>query len=196
MDPQSVCVFCGSARGRRPLYEEAARRVGDALARSGLGMVYGGGRVGLMGVVADAVLAAGGHVVGVIPQPLALKEVAHEGVSELIVVPGMHERKALMAARAGAFLTLPGGIGTFEEFFEILTWAALGLHGKPVALLNVDGYFDPLLQLLRHAVEEGFLRPAHLALLLVSDDPEALVAQLPTFQPPPPGPLWIDEKQT
>ncbi len=196
MQHPSVCVFCGSARGRRPIYEKAARRVGTALGKAGLPMVYGGGRVGLMGVVADAVLAAGGQVVGVIPEPLAIKEVAHEGVTELIVVPGMHERKALMASRAGAFLTLPGGIGTFEEFFEILTWAALGLHRKPVALLNVEGYFDPLLKLLDHAVNEGFLRPTHVALLLVSDDPEGLVAALPGFRPPPPGPLWIDESQT
>lgn len=196
MQQSSVCVFCGSARGRRPIYEKTAQRVGRALGKAGLSMVYGGGRVGLMGVVADAVLAAGGRVVGVIPEPLAIKEVAHHGVSELIVVPGMHERKALMASRAGAFLTLPGGIGTFEEFFEILTWAALGLHQKPIALLNVDGYFDPLLKLLDHAVSEGFLRPSHVSLLLVSDDPEGLVATLPGFQPPPPGPLWIDESQT
>lgn len=194
MQQPSVCVFCGSARGRGPLYENAARRVGQAMGKAGLSMVYGGGRVGLMGVVADAVLDAGGRVVGVIPESLAIKEVAHEGVSELIVVPGMHERKALMASRAGAFLTLPGGIGTFEEFFEILTWAALGLHHKPLALLNVDGYFDPLLRLLDHAVSEGFLRPSHVALLLVSDDPEGLVAALPGYRPPPPGPLWIDEK--
>jgi uncharacterized protein (TIGR00730 family) len=191
-----VCVFCGSSRGARPLYSEAARAVGAAIAANGLGLVYGGGRVGLMGEVADAVLAAGGPVIGVIPEPLALKEVAHTGVTELVVVPGMHERKALMASRSTAFLALPGGIGTFEEFFEILTWAALGLHNKPIGLLNIDGYYDPLLGLLAHAVAERFVRPEHVALLLTSADPAALVAELPRFQPPPPGPLWIDLDQT
>lgn len=195
-DRPHVCVFCGSSRGARPIYAEAARRVGRALARAGLGLVYGGGRIGLMGEVADAVLAAGGRVVGVIPEALALKEVAHEGVSELIVVPGMHERKALMAARSDAFLTLPGGIGTFEEFFEILTWAALGLHNKPIGLLNVGGYFDPLLGLLGHAVSEAFVRPAHVGLLLASGDADDLVARILRFESPPPGPLWIDPDET
>jgi uncharacterized protein (TIGR00730 family) len=191
-----VCVFCGSSRGARPLYAEAARRVGQALAASGLGLVYGGGRVGLMGEVADAALGAGGRVVGIIPEPLALKEIAHGGVSELVVVPGMHERKAQMAARSIAFLTLPGGIGTYEEFFEILTWATLGLHRKPIGILNVDGYFDPLAALLDHAVTERFLRPEHLALLRIGTEPERLVAELLRFEPPPPGPLWIDLEQT
>ena len=134
-----VCVFCGSQVGARPSYAEAARRVGAALAGGGFGLVYGGGRVGLMGTVADACLAAGGRAVGVIPEPLALKEIAHDGLTELVVVPGMHERKALMASRSAGFLALPGGVGTFEEFFEILTWAVLGLHNKPIGLLNVDG---------------------------------------------------------
>jgi uncharacterized protein (TIGR00730 family) len=195
-DRPHICVFCGSSRGNRPIYTQTARRVGAAIGANGLGMVYGGGRVGLMGEVADAVMAAGGPVVGVIPEPLALKEVAHTGVTELIVVPGMHERKALMAARSAAFLALPGGIGTFEEFFEILTWAALGLHNKPIGLLNIDGYYDPLLHLLAHAVAERFVRPEHVALLLTSDNPESLVAELPRYQPPPPGPLWIDLDQT
>jgi uncharacterized protein (TIGR00730 family) len=195
-DRPHVCVFCGSARGARAEYVAAARRVGAALARSGLGLVYGGGRVGLMGVVADAALAEGGRVVGVIPEPLAREEIAHDGLTELHVVPGMHERKALMARRSAGFLMLPGGIGTFEEFFEILTWAALGLHRKPIGVLNVGGYFAPLLRLLDHAVAEGFVRPAHLALLLVSADPEALVAGLRTHEPPPPGPVWIDPDET
>jgi uncharacterized protein (TIGR00730 family) len=179
-----LCVYCGSSVGARPSYAEAARRVGDALGRRGLGLVYGGGRVGLMGIVADAVLAAGGTVVGVIPVPLALEEIAHETLTELHVVPGMHERKALMAERASGFLTLPGGVGTYEEFFEILTWAALGLHAKPMGLLNVDGYFDPLLRLLDHAVAEGFVRAEHLELLQVSSDPEALAAALLMRTPP------------
>jgi uncharacterized protein (TIGR00730 family) len=182
-----VCVFCGSSRGARPMYAEAARKVGGALARGGLGLVYGGGRVGLMGIVADAVLAVGGRVVGVIPDPLATKEVAHDGLTELFVVPGMHERKALMAHRADAFLTLPGGIGTFEEFFETLSWAALGLHHKPMGVLNVAGYFDPLLALLDHAVAERFLKREFLDLLVVSSDPAAIIEELanrtPIFRP-------------
>ena len=173
-----VCVFCGSSTGSRPDYAEAARRVGTALAKEGIGLVYGGGRVGLMGVVADAALAIGGRVVGVIPGPLATAEVAHGGLSELHVVTGMHERKAMMADAADAFLTLPGGIGTFEELFEVVTWAALGIHAKPIGLLNVSGYFDPLLAMLRHAVAEGFVRPEHLDRLVVSDDPEGLVFEL------------------
>ena len=173
-----LCVYCGSSVGLRPVYAEAARRVGDALGRRGFGLVYGGGRAGLMGIVADAVLNAGGKVVGVIPESLARDEVAHDGLTELHVVPGMHARKALMAERAAGFLTLPGGVGTYEEFFETLTWAALGLHAKPIGVLNVDGYFDPLFHLLDHAVSEGFTRPAHLDRLLISSDPEALAAEL------------------
>src|SRR4051812_36448175 len=173
-----VCVFCGSSRGSRPAYNEAARRTGSALARHGLGLVYGGGRVGLMGVVADAALAEGGRVVGVIPDPLATKEVAHGGLTELHVVGGMHERKALMARLSAGFLTLPGGIGTYEEFFEILTWFALGLHPKPIGILNVETYFNPLLSLLDHGVAERFIRPRDVAVLDVSDQPESLVEDL------------------
>jgi hypothetical protein len=193
---QSVCVFCGSQAGTRVVYREAAERVGRALARQGIELIYGGGRVGLMGIMADAALDGGGRVVGIIPEPLAIKEVAHSGVSELIVVPGMHERKALMAERASAFLALPGGVGTLEEFFEILTWAVLGLHNKPIGLLNVQGYFDPLLELLRHAVAERFVRPEHLDMILVADNPEEMVRHLPAHVPPPPGPKWIDLAQT
>jgi uncharacterized protein (TIGR00730 family) len=195
-DRPHICVFCGSARGVRAEYAAAARTVGAALARDGLGLVYGGGRVGLMGIVADAALAAGGRVVGVIPDSLARKEIAHDGLTELHVVPGMHERKALMARRAAGFLMLPGGIGTLEEFFEILTWAALGLHDKPIGLLNVGGYFDLLLRLLEHGVAEGFIRDRHLDLLLVSDDPEVLVTGLRTHRPPPPGPVWMGPDET
>ena len=145
-----------------------------------------------MGVVADAVLAAGGRVVGVIPGHLAGHELAHGGLTELHVVDGMHERKALMARLASGFLTLPGGVGTYEEFFEVLTWAALGLHAKPIGLLNVAGYFDPLLRLLDHAVAERFVRPRHLGLIHVSDDPEAIAADLLLRTPPDPGPLLPD----
>ena len=184
-------------RGRSPAYVEAAQRLGRAIARLGLGLVYGGGRVGLMGVLADAALEAGGPVVGVIPEPLCIKEIAHTSLTELILVPGMHERKALMAERCSAFLAMSGGVGTFEEFFEVLTWAVLGLHAKPIGLLNVEHYFDPLLSLLNHAVAEGFVRPAHLELILVSDDPEVMPARLISHKPPTSlGPMWIDMSQT
>jgi uncharacterized protein (TIGR00730 family) len=191
-----ICVFCGSSRGARPAYVEAARGVGSALARAGLGLVYGGGRVGLMGTVADAALAEGGRVIGVIPEPLATSEIAHDGLTELHVVRGMHERKALMAEKSAGFLTLPGGVGTFEEFFEILSWAALGLHHKPIGILNVEGYFDPLLALFNHATAERFLRPEHLDLLVVSDQPEVLATDLLTHQTGPTGPKWIEQDET
>lgn len=194
-DRRHVCVFCGSSPGSRPEYADAARRVGATLAHHGLGLVYGGGRVGLMGIVADAALAAGGHVVGVIPEPLCTKELAHTSLTELHVVPGMHERKALMARKSDGFLMLPGGVGTFEEFFEVLTWSMLGLHRKPIGVLNVDGYFDPLLALLNHTIAERFVRPAHLDLIVVSDQPESLAADLLGQSPPAPGPKWIDLDQ-
>jgi hypothetical protein len=189
---RAVCVYCGSSLGARPEYADAARRVGTALGRREIGLVYGGGRTGLMGVIADAVLAAGGQVVGVIPGHLAGPELAHGGLTELHVVDGMHERKALMARLASGFLTLPGGVGTYEEFFEALTWAALGLHARPIGVLNVSGYFDPLLRLLDHAVAERFVRPTHLGLIHVSDDPDAIAADLLLRTPPEPGPLMPD----
>ena len=195
-DRPHICVFCGSSTGARPAYADAARRVGRAIAEHGLGLVYGGGSVGLMGIVADACLSAGGRVVGVLPEPLSIKELAHEGLTEMHVVPGMHERKALMAAKASAFLTLPGGVGTYEEFFEIFTWAVLGLHAKPLGILNVEGYFDPLLELLKHGAEERFIRRAHLDMLCVGEQPESLVAALPEYRPPHSGPIWIDLNQT
>ena len=181
---KNICIYCGSSMGTAPEYAAAARRLGRALADRGLGLVYGGGRVGLMGVVADEVLVAGGQVIGVIPEALATEEVAHNGLTELHVVADMHERKALMARRADAFLTMPGGIGTFEEFFETLSWAALKLHQKPLGILNVAGYFDPLLALLDHAVSEGFLRSKHLGLLIASEDPETLVGAMMERFPP------------
>lgn len=179
-----VCVFCGSSFGNSPAFRENAERVGRAIARKGFGLVYGGGRVGLMGVVADAALAEGGEVIGVIPEVLSSHEVAHHGLTELHVVAGMHERKAMMTARSDAFLTLPGGVGTYEEFFEILSWAALGIHAKPIGLLNVEGYFDPLLALLEFGADSGFIRRRHLAPLRVSDDPDALVADILSHSPP------------
>ncbi|GEM_PF-22936 len=195
-DTKLLCVFCGSQSGGRKIYSNAANAVGDEIARQGMGLVFGGGKIGLMGTVADAVLAGGGPVVGVIPDVLMTKELAHENVTKLEVVSSMHERKARMAELASGFLTLPGGIGTFEEFFEIVTWAVLGIHQKPIGLLNVDGYFDPILRLLGHAVEEKFLRPQHLDLILVGEDPAALVSQLASHRPPSVGPLWLDLNQS
>src|SRR4051794_4243864 len=192
MDPRpNICVFCGSAAGTSPAYAEAARHVGEELARRGVGLVYGGGRVGLMGILADAALGAGGNVIGVIPKALATREIAHDGLTELHVVSGMHERKALMATKSSAFLTLPGGIGTFEEFFEILSWEALGIHRKPIGILNTEGYFDPLIALLDHGIARGFIRPNYLRALLVSDRAEALIGDLLAFVPPPAGSRWI-----
>jgi uncharacterized protein (TIGR00730 family) len=179
----NICIYCGSAIGRKAAYTELAREVGKVLARRGIGVVYGGGRVGLMGVVADAVLDGGGQVIGVIPEPLATKEIAHDGLTELHIVADMHERKAMMARRSIAFLTLPGGIGTFEEFFETLTWAALGLHEKPLGILNVAGYFDPLLAMLDHGITEKFVRPHHLKRLIISTEPEAIVHELMASAP-------------
>jgi uncharacterized protein (TIGR00730 family) len=190
-DRPSICVFCGSSSGVSSAYAESARLVGETLARRGLGLVYGGGRVGLMGIVADAVLGAGGRAIGVIPEALATKEVAHDGLTELHVVSGMHERKALMATKSAAFLTLPGGIGTFEEFFEILSWGALGIHQKPIGILNVDGFFDPLIALLDHGIAQRFIRPDFLQPLLISDQPESLIGDLLGYVPPAVGPRWI-----
>jgi len=190
-----ICVFCGSSFGNSPAFREQAARVGATLARRKIGLVYGGGRVGLMGVVADAALAAGGEVVGVIPEVLSTAEVAHSGLTELHVVADMHQRKALMAEKSDAFLTLPGGIGTYEEFFEILSWAGLGIHRKPIGLLNVEGYFDPLLALLEFGADAGFVRRRFLDPLVVSTDPENLVGDLLGFSPPdaPPPTLSLDD---
>jgi uncharacterized protein (TIGR00730 family) len=173
-----VCVFCGASSGRTPAYADAARAFGAAVASRGLGLVYGGGRVGLMGAVADGALAAGGEVVGVIPQSLVEREHAHDGLSELHVVGSLHERKALMAELADAFVALPGGFGTLDELMEQLTWSQLGLHAKPVGLLDVEGYWRPLIELARHATSEGFVRETDLASIAVGDDPLALLDRL------------------
>ena len=180
----NFCIYCGSSVGIDPEYAAVANALGWALAHHRVGLVYGGGRVGLMGIVANAVLERGGTAIGVIPEALAKREIAHDGLTELHVVANMHDRKALMARRSNAFITLPGGIGTFEEFFETLTWAALGLHQKPMGVLNVAGYFDPLLALLDHAVAERFVRPEHLELIHVTTDPEAIVSDLMVRIPP------------
>jgi len=178
-----ICVFCGSSAGSRPEYLEAAAQVGAQLARKGVGLVYGGSNVGLMNAVAEAVLAGGGEVIGVIPEALVAKEVAHTGLADLRVVGSMHERKALMADLSDAFLALPGGFGTMEEFIEAVTWSQLGLHRKACGLLNVCGFYDSLLALLDHAVEERFLRPENRALVLAGAEAEPLIEKLLTTQP-------------
>jgi len=191
----SVCVFCGSSAGANPAYRGAAERLGVALATGGRRLVYGGGDVGLMGVLADAVLVAGGEVVGVIPQHLVNREVAHRRLSDLRIVTSMHERKGLMSDLSDGFVVLPGGIGTLEEFFEIWTWGQLGLHRKPYGLLNVAGYFDPLLRFLDHAVAERFIRPEHRALLLVDSHETTLLERLDRHDISL-LPKWIDPSET
>jgi hypothetical protein len=186
-----VCVFAGSNSGRQAEYVDAARELGLALVTRGLGLVYGGARIGLMGAVADAVLAGGGEVIGVIPAALVAKEVAHEGLTELRVVSSMHERKAQMADLADGFVALPGGLGTLEELFEVLTWAQLGLHRKPCGLLNTQGYFDGVLAMVEHAITEGFVRREHGRLIAVSEAPGALLARLAEYSPPDVQ-KWLD----
>jgi uncharacterized protein (TIGR00730 family) len=191
-----VCVFAGSNAGARPEYAATARGLAAECAARGLGIVYGGGSVGLMGVLADSALAAGGEVIGVIPAPLATKELAHGGLTELRVVESMHERKATMNALADGFVALPGGLGTFEEALEVLTWAQLGIHAKPVGVLNVEGYYDGLLRWLSHAVGEGFVRREHLALLLFADTPIELLDRFAAWTPPPGPRAWMRPTQT
>jgi uncharacterized protein (TIGR00730 family) len=187
----SICVFTGSSRGARPEYVAAAAELGTLLAARRIRLVYGGARVGLMGAVADAALASGGDVVGVIPAALVAKEVAHTGLTDLRVVDSMHERKALMSDMADAFVALPGGWGTLEEFFEVLTWAQLGLHRKPCGLLNAHGYFDRLLAFLDHTIDEGFVRPRNAELIAVSRTPGELLDRLESPLPPPVE-KWLD----
>ncbi len=174
----SICVYCGSRHGTQAAYTDAARALGQAIGSRGWQLVYGGGKVGLMGEVADATLAAGGRVVGVIPESLQRLEVGHQGLDELHVVPTMHVRKQMMAERAQAFIALPGGIGTLEELYEVWTWRQLGYHDQPIGLLNVAGYYDSLLRFMQHSVDEGFLAAAQLDALRVADDPVALLDEL------------------
>lgn len=181
---KSICVFCGSSAGSDEAYAHATQLFGAAIARRGLTLVYGGGNVGLMGIVADSALAHGGKVIGVIPQALVKRELAHRGLTELHVVNSMHERKALMADLADGFVALPGGFGTLDEFCEIVTWAQLGLHAKPCGVLNVKSFFDPFLAQIDRAVAEQFVQPEHRALLLVEESPESLLERMPQFQPP------------
>jgi uncharacterized protein (TIGR00730 family) len=186
-----VCVFCGSAAGTDPAFAAVARELGTALAATGRTLVYGGGRVGLMGEVATATVAAGGPVVGVIPESLALKEIAFADATELIVVDTMHRRKQIMADRADSFIALPGGFGTLDELFEILTWAQLGIHAKPVALLDVNGFFTPLLTYLDSVVANGLLKPKHRELLLATRSVEEALAALDAWQPADTGTKWV-----
>lgn len=176
-----ICVFCGSNTGARPAYALAARELASLMARQRTGLVYGGGNVGLMGILADAMLEAGGEVIGVIPASLVAREVAHSGLTQLRVVQTMHERKALMNELSDAFIAMPGGFGTLDEFFEILTWSQLGIHGKPSGLLNVAGYYDDLLVMLDHAMSEELLRPEHRALILADTDAGRLLQRLAAF---------------
>ncbi|QCP48760.1 TIGR00730 family Rossman fold protein [Trinickia violacea] len=181
---KSVCVYCGSSFGVKPVYAKAAQSFGRALVEAGLTLVYGGGRVGLMGTIADEVLAAGGRAIGVIPELLVNKEVGHRGLSELHVVPDMHQRKKMMADLSDAFVALPGGAGTLEELFEVYTWAQLGYHHKPVALYNIDGYYDPLVTMLEHTVQEGFMQQTYLDILQIDTDAAALIDKVKRYQPP------------
>jgi uncharacterized protein (TIGR00730 family) len=192
---QRLCVFCGSYTGGRPAYAQAARSFGGLLADRKIGLVYGGGRVGMMGVLADAVLERAGEVIGVIPESLVARELAHKGVSDLRVVASMHERKALMASLSDAFVALPGGLGTFEEFCEVATWTQLGLHQKPCGLLNVEDFFDPLLRLFDHATAEGFIQPEHRAIVVVERDPAVLLDRLARFRLPKQA-KWIRLEET
>ncbi len=179
-----IAVYCGSNPGRRPEYAALAKQLGALLAREKIELVYGGGRVGLMGVLADATLKDGGHVIGVIPEKLVIKEVVHEKLPDLRIVKTMHERKALMAELADGFIALPGGYGTFEELFEMLAWSQLGWHQKPFGLLDSAGFYRPLLKFLNHTCKEGFIRPQHHDLVLVADSAEKILARMKNSRPP------------
>jgi len=192
---RSLCVFCGSSAGHRQEYAAAARELARLAAQRGTRLVYGGGNVGLMGVLADEALAHGGQVIGVIPEHLMAKELGHTGVSELRIVASMHERKALMAELSDAFVALPGGLGTLEELLEIATWSQLGLHAKPCGLLNVGGYFDPLLEMLAQAAAQGFLRPEHRELVVTATEPAEMIDILSRHRPPR-LPKWIGREET
>ena len=190
-----ICVFCGSSAGEDGRYLEAADRFGQILAREGIELVYGGSRVGMMGRLAAATLQAGGKVVGIIPGAVMNRELAHQELTELRVVRSLHERKSEMAELSDAFVALPGGLGTVEAFFELLTWGQLGLHRKPCALLDVQGYFQPLIRFLDHMTHEGFMARPHRDMVLVEEDPDALIRRLRAYEPPA-IPRWIEAEQT
>ncbi|GCE48947.1 hypothetical protein EI42_01460 [Thermosporothrix hazakensis] len=190
-----ICVYCGSSSGFRKEYREAAEALGRELAERKLGLVYGGASVGLMGTVADSVLAAGGEAIGVLPRALFGIELMHKGLTQLHEVGSMHERKQLMADLSDGFIALPGGFGTFDELFEIITWAQLGIHQKPVGLLNVAGYFQPLLAMVDHAIQEGFVKEEYRSFLLVHEHPAALLESIANFTPRTDILKWIDEEK-
>jgi uncharacterized protein (TIGR00730 family) len=190
-----ICVFCGSSVGARPAYRQAAQQLGELLAERGIGVVFGGGCIGLMGVVADAALSKGGEVIGVIPESLVRREVGHRGVTKLHIVETMHQRKALMADLSDAFIALPGGYGTLEEFSEAVTWSQLGIQQKPCGLLNIEKYWDGLLAVLDHAVDEGFVRPENSQLVLVAQTPEWMVERLLKWTPPAHIEKWLGNAQ-
>src|SRR5215216_4602407 len=193
---ERICVFCGASPGARPEYRQATAELARVLVKEGIGVVYGGGGVGLMGALADEVIASGGELTGVIPRALVDREIAHRDVMDMRVVGSMHERKALMAELSDAFVALPGGIGTLEELFEVYTWAQLGLHGKPCALLNVAGYYDGVADFLAHAVAERFLRGETRELLMLESDPATLIERLTAYEPRAVVPKWIDLEET
>ncbi|MFZ6724607.1 TIGR00730 family Rossman fold protein [Undibacterium sp. MH2W] len=190
---KSLCVYCGASPGHSPAYTIAAKQLAVTLINQDIALVYGGGNVGLMGVIADEVLALGGKVTGVIPQALMDKEVGHTGLTQLHIVDNMHQRKALMAELSDGFIAMPGGIGTLEELFEVMTWAQLGFHQKPIGLLNVSGFYDGLLHFLDHTRQQGFLRASHLDILLSSPEPNDLLQQLKTYLPVTTR-KWVDDK--
>ena len=192
---RNICVFCGSQSGIAPRYRQTAIELGRLLAQRGHGLVYGGGHVGLMGTIADAVLEAGGAVTGVIPKPMTERELAHETVTKLYVVSSMHERKALMASLSDAFIAMPGGYGTLEELFEVIAWAQLGIHRKPIGVLNASGYFDALLSLVEHMIGEGFVKSRHRGLFVTADQPQALLDALQRHQMPATR-RWLSEEET
>jgi len=185
-----ICVYCGSSFGGKPIYTEQAKAMGEAIAKRGDELVYGGGRVGLMGAVADAVLAAGGSVIGIMPRFLVDKEIAHKGLTELRVVDTMHNRKEMMIRVADAIIALPGGWGTYDELAEAITWAQLGLHDKPIGVLHVAGFFSPLIAQMEHAIAEGFVRPAHRDLLIIDEDSERLLLRIDAYVPPAGAVKW------
>ena len=191
-----ICVYCGASDGARPVYATTARALGAEMARRGIGLVYGGGSVGMMGAVARAVRAGGHSVLGVIPAPLTPKEVSGAPIGELEIVDSMHARKARMVDLADAFIALPGGFGTLEELLETITWHQLGIHSKPIGLLNVEGYFDPLVAMIDHCIAQGFIRPSYADLLVVSPDPVDLLERMQRHEPPASVVQWVTKEQT
>ena len=189
---ERICVFCGSSTGLRKQYTELAENAARALASRGVDLVYGGGRVGLMGVIADEMLRCGREVIGIIPQAIATREVAHQELTDLRIVRSMHERKSLMAELSDGFIALPGGFGTFEELFEVITWSQLGIHSKPIGILNSAGYYDPILEMIDRGIGEEFIRPQYRDLIVVAEDPIDLLDRMESFQPVEGLTKWID----